>query len=598
VPSALVSRQMGTGGLTCVLPNDSEELATPGKTGTALRAARLAPMVQWFSPGVLLRSAISAGVSSIFGRHADPRALEAFGEPDPIWFDYSAPGRGSQERGFWVDYVADAGDGWNPTYAVARAAASDFKVTSTDSQGESHETYRGRLLVLGGDLVYPVASRKDYEERLVRPYEAALVSEAPHPDVFAIPGNHDWYDSLVAFQRRFCTEERRWLGGWRTRQTRSYFALKLPYRWWLLGTDVQLGSDIDTAQMKYFEQIGELMEADDRVILCTPEPHWTIEATAPPSEGLTQSNLHKLEKVLGNRVRVFLAGDTHHYRRHTLRGKNEKVVRHKITAGGGGAFLHPTHNGAAKLEVLANGDGSERYRCEATYPRPMVTRWLGMQLIWAFLLRNPRFGIITAVLYLVTCATVQAPVGELGFGDLGTVLSVELGYFIDSRPAFLWTLLVCLGTVTFIRSDRAWYRWGAGIIHGLLHLVAAGLVGWFAAHLLHPVASTSWAWLPRALVIFAGGWVVGSIVVGTYLGVSISLFGRHANDAFAALAIQDYKNFVRLNIRPDGTLRIFPIKLHRVARQQRWWRGRQEPGGKHTAPEPKPELIEKWIDVK
>ena len=587
---------MGTGGLTGVLPNETEERATPGKTGTALRQHRLAPMVQWFSPGVLLRSAIGAGVSSIFGRHADPRALEAFGEPEPIWFDYSAPVRATQERGFWVDYVADAGDGWNPTYAVARAAASDFKVTAA---GESQPTCRGRLLVLGGDLVYPVASRKDYEERLVRPYEVALQSEPPHPDVFAIPGNHDWYDSLVAFQRRFCTQEKRWLGGWRTRQTRSYFALKLPYRWWLLGTDVQLGSDIDTAQMKYFEQIGELMEADDRIILCTPEPHWTIAATAPPSDGLTQSNLHRLEDVLGHRVRVFLAGDLHHYRRHTLREKNGHAIRHKITAGGGGAFLHPTHNGAAKVQELANGAGSEPYRLEATYPSPIVTRWLGMQLVWAFLARNPSFGIITAILYLITCATVQAPVGDIGAGELGRVLTTELNSFIQSRTAVLWTFLVCLGTVTFIRSDRAWYRWSAGIVHGLLHIAAAGLVGWLAAHLVHPYADTGWAWLPRALLIFAGGWVVGSIVVGTYLGVSISLFGRHGNDAFAALAIQDYKNFVRLNVRPDGTLRIYPIKLHRVARHQRWWRRGQKAGDPESRPpEPRPELIEKWIDVK
>ncbi|HEY6179460.1 MAG TPA: hypothetical protein VIX73_33625, partial [Kofleriaceae bacterium] len=69
----------------------------------------------------------------------------------------------------------------------------------------------------GGDLVYPVASREEYEQRLVMPYEHALPhTRAPHPDVFAIPGNHDWYDSLISFTRRFCSE--RWFAGWRTRQ--------------------------------------------------------------------------------------------------------------------------------------------------------------------------------------------------------------------------------------------------------------------------------------------------------------------------------------------------------------------------------------------
>jgi hypothetical protein len=29
-------------------------------------------------------------------------------------------------------------------------------------------------------------------------------SEEPHPEVFAVPGNHDWYDNLVSFTRLFC----------------------------------------------------------------------------------------------------------------------------------------------------------------------------------------------------------------------------------------------------------------------------------------------------------------------------------------------------------------------------------------------------------
>ena len=71
-------------------------------------------------------------------------------------------------------------------------------------------------------------------------------SRAPEPEVFALPGNHDWYDSLVSFTRLFCSQ--RWFQGWRTRQRRSYFALKLPGRWWLVATDFQLGSDIDALQ--------------------------------------------------------------------------------------------------------------------------------------------------------------------------------------------------------------------------------------------------------------------------------------------------------------------------------------------------------------
>ena len=40
---------------------------------------------------------------------------------------------------------------------------------------------------------------------------------AAHPTVYAIPGNHDWYDGLTGFLRQFGQD--RWLGGWRTHQT-------------------------------------------------------------------------------------------------------------------------------------------------------------------------------------------------------------------------------------------------------------------------------------------------------------------------------------------------------------------------------------------
>ena len=114
-------------------------------------------------------------------------------------------------------------------------------------------TKRGDVLVFGGDAVYPVASREAYERQLVAPYRTALPSvEPPYPKVFAVAGNHDWYDSLVAFTRIFCTGGKRRFAAWQTHQSRSYFAIKLPHGWWLVGTDVQLESDIDDPQLEYF----------------------------------------------------------------------------------------------------------------------------------------------------------------------------------------------------------------------------------------------------------------------------------------------------------------------------------------------------------
>ena len=70
-------------------------------------------------------------------------------------------------------------------------------------------------------------------------------------------------------------------------------------------------------------------------------------------------------------------------------------------------------------------------------------------------------------------------------------------------------------------------------------------------------------------LVGAGGWLVGSFLTGLYLLISLNVFGRHSEEAFSALRIQDYKNFLRLHIARDGTLTIYPIKLPRVPRRWR-----------------------------
>jgi hypothetical protein len=62
-------------------------------------------------------------------------------------------------------------------------------------------------------------------------------------------------------------------------------------------------------------------------------------------------------------------------------------------------------------------------------------------------------------------------------------------------------------------------------------------------------------------------------VVGVYLLISVNVFGRHSEEAFSALRIQDYKNFLRLHIDRTGTLTIWPIKIERVPRH---WRNRTD----------------------
>ena len=235
---------------------------------------------------------------------------------------------------FWFDYVADIGDGWNPTYAIADAIAQPELTLRTAARGEDASRPRAGVRRRRGlSLSHAHANTTCAPKLLTR---MAFAGRA-HPDVFAIPGNHDWYDSLVAFSRTFCRPERGF-AGCPTRQTRSYFALQLPANWWLLAIDLQLGADLDEPQVQYFQKVAARMDDAARLIFCVPEPRWILEDAYPSHSSYEELSSTRFleEKVFKRKARVFLTGDLHFYKRH----ENAEGIQ-KITSGGGGAFLHP-----------------------------------------------------------------------------------------------------------------------------------------------------------------------------------------------------------------------------------------------------------------
>jgi hypothetical protein len=54
-----------------------------------------------------------------------------------------------------------------------------------------------KFLVISSDVVYPVGSMRDYETKFWLPMKGV------NKPVYAIPGNHDWYDALEAFAATF-----------------------------------------------------------------------------------------------------------------------------------------------------------------------------------------------------------------------------------------------------------------------------------------------------------------------------------------------------------------------------------------------------------
>jgi hypothetical protein len=546
------------------------------------------PMVDWYSPGQLIHTGAMSLIAAIFGQQMDRRIIEALGTQADV-FDCTRNSEGENLTEITIDYVADTGDGWNSTYAVAYWATRDLSLGGS-------KVPRGDILVFGGDEVYPTASRLEYARRLVAPYETALAyTDPPHPRVFAIPGNHDWYDNLVAFSRLFLN--RRWFAGWQVPQERSYFVLQLPHGWWLVGTDIQLGQDIDFDQVEYFRKAAEKMGSGDRVVLCNAVPSWIYNGELSQAAGAQTASPEMIDQnldfvtqaIFGGRVWVHLAGDLHHYRRHA-----DKDGRQKITAGGGGAFLHPTHS----MSELPLEGGFEP---KASFPARNVSHCLTWHNL-GFMLHHPGFGALLGTLYVLTAWSAMADLGVFGIREWPDALYLAVTAAFRSPVALFWGLALLAGTIFFTEARSALHRFCAGTVHGLAHLASAFGLGWGAGHLAHHYGF-AYPGLRHLLlsggVMFVGGWILGSLLFSFYLIISLNVFGRHRNEAFSSLSAEDWKSFLRLHIDQRGGLTIYPVGLRRVPR--RWKQSGEDRRTARMAPDDPnataPELIEDPIII-
>lgn len=534
------------------------------------------PMVNWFDPRLLLQTAVKVFLSTVFGAYADKRELLAVLNHEDE-HDYS------DRDELWFDYAADLGDGWDSGYSVACLLGAE----SLEPEGWSGSPLpRGQLLFFGGDEVYPVPTRDRYRDRLKGPYRSALpwVEEKNAPYLYAIPGNHDWYDGLTSFTRLFC--QRRWIGGWRTRQSRSYFAIKLPHNWWLWGVDVQLELDIDGSQRAYFHRKAEEMTKGDRVILCTPEPSWIY---AEQGDRSANRNLQYLDEEVirpaGATLKMVIAGDLHHYCRYQQTGGNRQF----ITSGGGGAFLHGTHNLPDTLHCTERAE-TVSYEKKQTFPEAGKST----ALVWGNLLfpfRNAGFSLFLGGIYLLYAWLLQSAsvslaggqdsflerLGNESFG-LDGIASVGIGFlkvlsYSPVNAVFFLLILLCM--VAFVEAPACSkaVRYLVGTFHGLAHLfLNVALIWAFAVFNLDVLAMQAQTLSQSTLFILEmlfGGALGGGLLMGLYLLLTNRLLAFNRTAAFASLRVADYKSFLRLHVDADG-LTIYPIGIKKVPKKWRF----------------------------
>jgi hypothetical protein len=507
-------------------------------------------MVEWYNPLRLLVTGLQVIVWEFIGQG---RSMEEFPrEPDVHEF-------GTDE--VWFDFTADVGDGWNPAFAIASLIA----LPSLEVAGRTLEG--GAFLLLGGDQVYPVPTQREYLDRFVEPYREAL-RDSPHQrTLLAIPGNHDWYDGLVSFSRQFT--QRRSIGKWLTIQDQSYFAVKLPQRWWLWALDVRSGSFMDYGQQTYFRGAAELLQPGDKVILVAAEPDWLTLDLAEREHSHYVTVEHEFVVPRGATVHLWLAGDLHHYRRHELRNPDGSTDRkfQRITSGGGGGFLYPTHHPVRRNVVVrrcvVRGGKPEIEMHEFVQKTRFPSGVTSFRLSWLnllFAVKNWKLGLFPmGVLYwLLTWV-----------GPPSSDWPAPTGWrvFLESPGMLLWLLTILFFFGVFADRQREWFRWIGGLAHGVAHVVTAiAITSVINASFLAGAASFTDR-LAAHILNFLAGVVFGPTVFGLYLLLSLNLFGFHPLEAFSSLRIQDYKHFLRFHIDRQGQLEIFPIAIRKVPRR-------------------------------
>ncbi|VAH46690.1 unnamed protein product [Triticum turgidum subsp. durum] len=387
---------------------------------------------------------------------------------DDVLYDYF-----NEREDLWFDFVADTGDGGNSSYTVARLLAQPS--IQTVIGGSMHTLPRGNLLVIGGDLAYPNPSSFTYERRFFGPFEYAMQPprwyKAEHiavdkpevppgvskmkkydgPQCFIIPGNHDWFDGLHTFMRYICHKS--WLGGWFLPQKKSYFALQLPK----------------------VMQVGE----NDSVIIVTHEPNWLLDWYWKEITGKNVS--HLIQDYLNGRCKLRMAGDLHHFMRHSATPSDKPTfVEHLLVNGCGGAFLHPTH-------VFKNFErfSGTTYECKAAYPSYEESSGIALGNILKFRKKNWQFDIIGGFIYFILvfsmfpqCNLVHILNEETWSGRLqsfsSTIWSALLFIFEHSYVSSVGSLTLLMASYSFVPSKLTRKKRAIiGGLHVLAHLTAA-----------------------------------------------------------------------------------------------------------------------------
>jgi len=364
------------------------------------RPAGLAERLSWFNPRVLWASRNDVLARLLFDPVAQRRAgwMQGLQDRDLVV-------EAGDERGLSFLLLGDPGEGDWSQYAVpgplqTQAAGTDF-------------------LFVCSDVLYPAGDVDDYERKFYAPYR-----DLTGP-IYAVPGNHDWYDDLHGFLWHLCGRRcfpgrgGRLSGGlrqavttregwsrllWRqpaapsartvqqgpqrppTAQRAPYYVIDAPALR-LVAVDTGIRGRLDGPQGDWLVR----MSRDPRPkVLLTGSPIWVDGEHHPrPIDGGT-SGYADVAAVVRDPVHGYVAvisGDVHNYQHYPVQ-EGGRVVHH-VVSGGGGAFMHATHTIASMDRAGVPGVREADFRCYplrrdslAVYSemldRTLRRRWAGL----------------------------------------------------------------------------------------------------------------------------------------------------------------------------------------------------------------------------
>ena len=307
---------------------------------------------------------------------------------DAMRMDWVALSRArASENGSGADFVLRLGDAETVSLLVAgdtgEGDASQYAVVP----GLLSQSAGVAATIICSDVIYPAGGVGDYRDKFYRPYRALRMP------ILAIPGNHDWYDGLHGFMSQMCGIEGavtaprvRGIRGslaralWRRpavtteldvehmRRLRSapeqLLAPPQPGPYWALDAgplrfvaiDTGIGGTLDADQGEWLRRVSH-QDGRPKVLL-TGKPLY-VNNEHHPCAIAGGGTVDDVVRDAGANYVAAIGGDIHNYQRYPVTLPDGRCVQY-IVSGGGGAFMHATHQ-IPKVDL--EGTGEHEFRC-------------------------------------------------------------------------------------------------------------------------------------------------------------------------------------------------------------------------------------------